>query len=83
MATLAEVARSRRADLRVLLKASRKVDAAQEAMEREVKRLSTRKNALPELGDAERILKLAQTIDAEMASFVGTLTALGQKWRSV
>lgn len=83
MASIAEVARQRRADLRLLLKASRKVDAVQEVMEREVKRLVNRKNAVPEQADAIRVLEQARAIDDELANFVNVVTAMGTKWRSL
>lgn len=82
MATLATVARQRRADLRVLLKESRKVDAVQERLEREVKRLSTRKTAVPESTDAERVLGLAMDLDNQVAAFTKALTSLTTAWRS-
>lgn len=83
MASIAEVARLRRADLKLLLKASRKVDAVQETLEREVKRLVNRKNAVPEQADAIRVLEMARNIDDELGNFVSTATAMGQKWRSL
>ena len=83
MASIAEVARLRRADLKLLLKASRKVDAVQEILEREVKRLVNRKNAVPEQADAIRGLEMARSIDDELGNFVSTATAMGQKWRSL
>ena len=83
MASIAEVARLRRADLKLLLKASRKVDAVQEILEREVKRLVNRKNAVPEQADAIRVLEMARSIDDELGNFVSTATAMGQKWRSL
>jgi len=82
MATLAEIARARRADLRLLLKASRKLDAAQETLEREVKRLVNRKNSVPEQADAIRILEMTKTTDNEVASFAQTVASLSAKWRA-
>lgn len=82
MATLAQVARQRRSDLRALLKESRKVDAVQERLEREVKRLTTRKNAVPESADAERILGLTIDLDNQIAGFSKALASLTASWRS-
>lgn len=82
MATLQSVARQRKADLRQILKESRKVDAAQERLEREVKRLATRKNAVPEMADAERLLQMTMDVDNQLASFAKVVTSLSQAWKS-
>lgn len=82
MATLAEIARARRADLRLLLKASRKLDAKQEMLEREVKRLVNRKNSIPEQADSIRLLEMTKATDDEVASFAQVVASLSQKWRA-
>jgi len=52
VATLASVASERKKQLRSLLIASRRLDAEQEKLEREIKRLVVRKKGVPELADA-------------------------------
>lgn len=56
MATLASVARDRKNALKSLQKASLKLDATQETVEREIKRLLTRKRSVPEAADMERVI---------------------------
>lgn len=58
MATLAVIARERKEGLKRLQKASLNLDAAQEKVEREVKRLLVRKRAIPESEDMVRVLSL-------------------------
>lgn len=80
MATLAAVARDRKAQLRQLMLASRKLDASQEALEREVKRLLTRKRSVPELSDAERLAALAQQVEGSLGTMVSVIQAVSQSW---
>lgn len=80
MATLASVARERKSDLRTLMVASRKLDAEQEKLEREVKRLLTRKKAVPEVADAERLAGLAQGVNAALGNMVSVIEAVSQSW---
>lgn len=80
MATLAAVTRDRKAQLRQLMLASRKLDAAQEVLEREVKRLLTRKRAVPELADAERLATQAQAVEAALGSMVSVIGSVAQSW---
>lgn len=80
MATLAEIARERKAQLRQLSVASRRLDAAQESLEREVKRLQTRKRAVPELADAERLSTLAIGVAGALDTMAGVITAMAQSW---
>ena len=76
MATLAEVSRQRKEGLKRLQKASLTLDAAQEKVEREVKRLLTRKRAIPEAQDMTRILSfmggVSQALDS-MATIANDL----------
>lgn len=58
MATLAVIARERKEGLKRLQKASLSLDASQEKVEREVKRLLVRKRAIPESEDMVRVLSL-------------------------
>jgi len=78
--TVAEIARSRKNELKSLLSASRRLDTVQEALEREVLRLKNRKKAVPELDDAERLIKMAQAISTTLANLVALLEALARAW---
>lgn len=80
MATLAAVARDRKAQLRQLMVASRKLDATQESLEREVKRLLSRKKAVPELADAERLATMAQAVNGSLSSMISVIEAVSQSW---
>lgn len=80
MATIASVARDRKAQLRQLMVASRRLDAAQEKLEREVKRLTTRKKSVPELADAERLTGLAQGVNGALEGIVSVISSVAQSW---
>jgi len=80
MATLAEISRARKADFRLLLKASRSLDAAQEKVEREIKRLVSRKNSVPEAADADRIAGLISQTADELGSISNLMTKIAQTW---
>jgi len=80
MATLAAVARERKQQLRALLQASQKLDAMQEALEREVKRLINRKKAVPEIADAQRLTTMATNVDAALQSMGGVINSVAQSW---
>lgn len=80
MATLAAVARERKQDLKLLLKVSRVLDAKQEALERECKRLVNRKQAVPELADAERLVGLINETDAALNAMMETVDRLAYAW---
>lgn len=80
MATLASVARDRKAQLRQLMLVSRKLDAAQETLEREVKRLLTRKRSVPELADAERLAGMAQQVEGALGNMASVITSVSQSW---
>lgn len=80
MATIAEVSRERKAQLRQLKLASRKLDAAQEALEREVNRLINRKKAVPELADAERLANMALSVENAMDTMAGVIGSVAQSW---
>jgi len=82
MATLASVARDRKQQLRQLMVASRRLDAAQEKLEREIKRLVTRKKGVPELADAERLTNLAQGVSGGLDSIVGVIQSVANSWGS-
>lgn len=83
MATLAEIGRGRRADLRRLLKASRSLDAAQESLEREVKRLTTRKNKVPETDDAVRITGMVDEVQTALNNMASTIAAIASNWTTI
>lgn len=80
MATLAAVARDRKAQLRQLMVASRRLDATQEALEREVKRLLTRKKSVPELSDAERLATMAQAVETSLGNMAAVISSVAQSW---
>lgn len=80
MATLAAVARERKQQLRQLMVASRKLDASQESLEREVKRLIARKKAVPELADAERLAVMTQTVNSSLANMISVIESVAQSW---
>jgi len=80
MATLAEIARARRADFRELLKASRMLDAAQEKVEREIKRIVSRKNAVPEAADAARINDLLRGTADEITNLSQLMARIAKGW---
>jgi len=83
MATLASVARDRKAQLRQLMVASRRLDAAQEKLEREVKRLTVRKKGVPEVADAERLASLAQGVNSALEGIVSVITSVSQSWGGI
>jgi len=60
--------------------ASRKLDAVQESLEREVKRLLTRKRAVPELADAERLAVMAQQVNGALSSMVSVIQNVSHSW---
>lgn len=80
MATLASVARERKAQLRQLMVASRKLDAQQERLEREVKRIINRKKGVPELADGERLTVMAQQVEQALSNVVQVIQAVSQSW---
>ncbi len=80
MATIAQVSRERKAQLRQLMVASRRLDAAQEALEREVKRILVRKKAVPELADAERLGTLAQAVEGTLGTLASVISGVAQSW---
>lgn len=80
MASLAQIGRERKSQLRSLMVASRRLDAAQETLEREVKRLVTRKTAVPEVADAERLATMAQSVDKALGDMVGVIQQVSTSW---
>ena len=80
MATLSAIARDRKAQLRQLMLASRKLDATQESLEREIKRLLVRKRAVPELADAERLGTMVQNVNASLSAMVSVIDNVAQSW---
>lgn len=83
MATIASVARERKQQLRELMVASLKLDAAQEKLEREVKRIINRKRSVPEMADAERLTTLAQGVESALASMVSTISSVSGSWGGI
>lgn len=80
MATLAAVARERKNDLKTLIYVSRKLDAAQEKLERECIRLRNRKKAIPELADAERLVVMINEIDTTLNAMMETVDRFAYSW---
>jgi len=83
MATLAQVARERKNQLRSLSQASLRLDAKQEILEREVKRLQTRKKGIPELADAERLTSMLLAVDSELGNLTQLLSSLASSWSTI
>lgn len=80
MAALAQIARDRKSQLRALLQASQKLDAAQETLEREIKRLVNRKKSVPEVADATRLAKLAQAVEGALSNMVSVISSVASSW---
>lgn len=83
MATLASVARARKGQLKGLMTASRRLDAAQEALEREIKRIVVRKQRVPELEDAQRLIGLQTAVAKELSTMNDILGQLSKAWATV
>jgi len=75
MATLAQIARGRKDVLKQLLLKSRALDTAQEALEREVKRLVGRRKSIPEVVDMQRLVSLADRSAVAMSTMVTAIKA--------
>ena len=80
MPTISELARTRRSQLRALSAASQTLDSAQEALEREIKRLLTRKRAVPESSDAIRLTKLAQGTEQALGNMISVINNVATSW---
>jgi len=80
MATLSEISRQRKSDLRTISKWSRSLDAAQEKVEREVKRILNRKRSVPEQRDAMRILELMSNVSSVMAQMSSVISDISASW---
>ena len=80
---LAALGRKRKSDLRQLKVYSRRLDAAQERLEREINRLLTRKRALPELSDYQRLATMIDQVDQSTAVLANALSSMGIAWSSI
>lgn len=80
MATVTEIARKRKNELRLVSKHSRTLDAQQEKLEREVRRLMNRKKAVPDLQDAKRLIALLQVIQQVMNTMSALFEDIAQSW---
>lgn len=80
---LTALGRRRKADLRELKVYSRRLDAAQEKLEREITRLINRKRSLPELADYQRLSQMAEQVDSAVASFASALYSMGITWSTL
>jgi len=78
--SLTRIATERKAQLRNLTAASKKLDARQEALEREIKRLVNRKKAVPEIVDAERLASMAQGVEGAFREMVGVINSVASAW---
>lgn len=83
MGTLASVVRDRKSQLRLLKVASRKLDASQETLEREVNRLLNRKKSVPELADAERLTNMIGSVNTALDNMVQVLSNVSSSWANV
>lgn len=77
---LTGIARKRKADLRQLKVLSRRLDAAQEALEREIQRLINRKRSVPELSDYQRLTDLTASVDVALATLADAIYSMGVTW---
>lgn len=66
--------------MKQLLVASRRLDAQQERLEREVKRIVTRKRGVPEIADAERLATMAQSVESALSTMASVIQAVSQSW---
>lgn len=82
MATLQEVARNRKEGLKRLQKASLTLDAQQEKVEREVKRLLSRKRSIPEAADMTRVLTLISGTGQALDNMTAVANDLLQSYRA-
>lgn len=82
MPTLASVARDRKSQLKSLMIASRRLDADQEKLEREIKRIVNRKKGVPELEDAERLATLATKTASSLDQMVQVIQNVATSWGS-
>lgn len=82
MASLASVARDRKNALKQIVLRSRKLDAKQEALEREVLRIVRRKKAIPEVADMQRILLLADASAIALNDLVSVITSVSDSFAS-
>ena len=80
---LTALSRKRKSDLRQLKVYSRRLDASQERLEREINRLINRKRALPELGDYQRLSQMADKVDQDIAVFANALYSMGVTWTTM
>ena len=81
--TLADLARQRRNDLKRLMVLSRNLDASQEALEREIKRLQVRKRAVPELADYQRLATMCNKTDQSLQALAQAVGVIGQQWSTI
>ncbi len=80
---ISALARKRKSDLRQLKSYSRKVDAAQEKMEREISRLINRKRMMPELSDYQRLSQMAGVVDQALSAFANAIYSMGVTWTTL
>ena len=80
---LSALGRRRKADLKQLKILSRRLDAAQEKLEREINRIQNRKKAIPELSDFQRLTTLTDSVDQAATAFANSLYSMGVSWTTI
>lgn len=71
MATINQIARSRKALFENLKRADRTIDSIQEAIQRHIGRVLARKRKFPETGDVVRLADLVQLLDGAVETLTG------------
>lgn len=78
--SLSAEANKRKQSLRNLSKLSRRLDADQEKLEREIKRILNRKRAVPDLADIDRIVKMCAEVSASVNDLNEGALIESQNW---
>jgi hypothetical protein len=81
MATLQSVARERKNVLKALNIKSRNLDAKQEVLEREIKRIINRKRAVPEVADMQRLINMADASAVALNDLVSAISSAASTFR--
>jgi len=82
VATIASVSRERKNQLKLLLLSSRKLDAKQEMLEREIKRLVNRKRSVPEVADATRLAEMTLGVADAVQAMANVIEQVSRSWGS-
>lgn len=81
MATLAELKRVRNADLRRLLALFRTARQGQQRVEREVQRLASRTDLIPQPTDLAKVAQLATEADRDWDKATSSIASAAAAWR--